>query len=216
MATIDQLYARIILDTNRDDLGSGGEFEQAKIDAVADAIEDYADEAFWFNRIAATITTVAGSSSSALPAGMRFAALVSYLGSSLPKVPIETIEDAYNASTQTIGVPAHWADSGSTIGWWPTPDANYLLSVYGTADLGVPVSGGSNVWTTSGYRLILAAAKKILYRGSLRDPDGMQLAAAEEAEALAKLRRETRRRGVAELRSDTPRNRRTFNITRGW
>ena len=40
----NQLYARIILDLNRDDMGSGGELEQAKIDAVADAIELHAGE----------------------------------------------------------------------------------------------------------------------------------------------------------------------------
>src|SRR4051812_45852643 len=80
MATLTQLYARIILDTNRDDMGSGGELEQAKIDAVADAIARHASEFFWFNRASGTVTTVAGTATAALPAGMRIAQIVSRQG----------------------------------------------------------------------------------------------------------------------------------------
>ncbi len=211
MATIDQLYTRIILDTNRDDLGAGNELEQAKIDAVADAVEDYADELFWFNRASGTASTVNATATVALPAGMRLASKVAYLGIELAKIPLEEIE----FRTET-GSPSRWADDGTNIHLWPIPDAAYALAVYGVADLGVPTAGNSNAWTTNGYRLILGAAKKILYRGSLRDPDGMQLAAAEEQEALAKLRRETRRRMVSDARTDLIVRPRSFSITRGW
>ena len=50
MATLAQLKTRIILEVDRDDLGSGGEAEQALIDACTDAIEHYSGEEFWFNR----------------------------------------------------------------------------------------------------------------------------------------------------------------------
>jgi hypothetical protein len=39
----------------------------------------------------------------------------------------------------------------------------------------VPASGSAtNEWTTEAFRLILGEAKKILYRGALRDPDGLR------------------------------------------
>ena len=53
----------------------------------------------------------------------------------------------------------------------------------------------SNQWTNEGSDLIAARARMLLCRDSLRDVDGYRLAAEAEAEALAKLRRETRRRG---------------------
>jgi hypothetical protein len=202
MATLTQLYARIILDTNRDDMGSGGELEQAKIDAVADAIESYADELFWFNRKSGTLTTAANIATAALPAGMRIAKVVTCLGSPLLRVSLEDIQAAYNATTPATGIPSRWAEDEGTIHFWPTPDAAYLLPVYGLADLGVPVT--SNEWTVEGYRLILGAAKKILCRGPLRDPEGLALAKDEIEEALTKLRRETRRRGEVAASTDLP------------
>lgn len=202
MSTLTQLYTRIILDTNNDSMGSGGELEQAKIDAVSDAIENFADEQFWFNRFSGTAATTSGTATVALPTGMRLARVVTYLGLALQKVPLETIEQAYNASIPVTGIPSQWADDGNTIHLYPTPNAVYSLAVYGLADLGVP--GTTNAWTTEGYRLILAEAKRILYRGTLRDAQGLQFAADEVDEALTKLRRETRRRGVTALTTDLP------------
>jgi hypothetical protein len=202
MATLDQLYARIVLDTNRDDMGSGGELEQAKIDAVADAIEGHAGELFWFNRLAGAAATVAGAATLALPAGMRIAEVVTYLGRALRKVPLEKIQKAENSTAPVAGPPCLWAEDGAAIHLWPMPDAVYALAVSGIADLGVPAS--SNAWTVEGYRLILAEAKKILCRGPLRDSDGMALAADEAREALTRMRRETRRRASAPLAADLP------------
>ncbi len=212
MATITQLYTRIILDTNRDDMGSGGELEQAKIDAVADAIENYADELFWFNRKSGTAPTVANTATVALPSGMRIPTLVNYLGSPLLKVPLEAIEAAQNVSTPTVGPPSQWAEDEGLIRLYPTPDAVYTIGVFGIAELGVPAT--TNEWSVEGYRLILAEAKKILYRGPLRDPEGAALANDEIAEALTKLRRETRRRGVVSATTDIPVPTR-FNILTG-
>src|SRR3954464_6002648 len=181
MATLTQLYARIILDTNRDDMGSGGELEQAKIDAVADAIETHAGELFWFNRAAGSVATVAGIATATLPAGMRIAQVVTWRGKPLRKVPLEKIQKAENSAAPVVGPPCLWAEDGGAIHLWPMPDAIYPLAVNGIADLGVPA--GSNGWTVEGYRLILAEAKKILCRGPLRDPEGMALAADAAREA---------------------------------
>jgi len=202
MATLTQLYARIVLDLNRDDMGSGGELEQAKIDAVADAIELHAGEQFWFNRASGTVSTVAGTATIALPAGMRIARIVTWLGKALRKVPLEKILAAENSAAPVAGPPGLWAEDGGSIHLWPMPDAAYPLAVAGVADLGVPAS--TNAWTVEAYRLVLAEAKKILCRGPLRDPDGMALAADAAREALAALRRETGRRGGAPLAADLP------------
>jgi hypothetical protein len=212
MSTLAQLYTRIILDLRRTDMGSGGDLEQAKIDAVADAIENYADEQFWFNRSSGTVSTVANTATVALPSGMRLASVVTYLGTEVAKVPLEAIEAMVNASTPATGPPEKWAEDGSSIHLYPTPNAVYSLAIYGIADLGVPVT--SNAWTVEGFRLILGEAKKILCRGPLRDADGLALAKDEIDEALSKLRRETRKRAVAALVTDLPVPT-AFNIVNG-
>jgi hypothetical protein len=213
MATLTQLYARIVLDLNRDDMGSGGELEQAKVDAVADAIDSHAGELFWFNRASSTAATVAGAATIALPAGMRVALVVTWLGKPLRKVPLEKILAAENSAAPVSGPPCLWAADGGAIHLWPMPDAAYTLAISGIAELGVPAS--SNAWTVEGYRLILAEAKKILCRGPLRDGDGMALAADAAREALTALRRETGRRGAAPLAADLPAPGTGFDIHAG-
>lgn len=195
MATTAQLYTRIILDTNRDDMGSGGELEQAKIDAVAAAVDMHADELFWFNRKTSTKATVAATSTIALPTGMRAAIQLSYDGTPLAKYQLEDIQHL-----ETTGLPTKWAENDGAIQLQPIPDAVYTFDVFGIADLGVPAS--TNEWTTEAYELILNQAKVILCRGPLRDPEGLALAKDGLEEALTKLRRETRKRGHTPLRSD--------------
>jgi hypothetical protein len=212
MATLTQLYARIILDTNRDDMGSGGELEQAKIDAVADAIEMHAGETFWFNRASGAVATVAGAATAALPAGMRIAQVVAWRGAPLRRIPLEKIQAAENVASPVSGPPCRWAEDMGAIHLWPVPDAVYALAAFGIADLGVPAD--TNAWTAEGYMLILAEAKKILCRGPLRDPEGLALAADEAREALIRLRRETSRRGAAAPSTDLPATPR-FDIVAG-
>lgn len=207
MATIAQLYTRIALDVERDDMSSGGALEQAKIDAVADAIETYADDLFWFNRKSGTTSTVANTETAALPSGMRIPHIVAYLGENLQKVPIDQIEHR----TET-GIPSKWAENEGAIQLWPVPDAVYTLSVSGVAELGVPAS--SNEWTTEAYKLILNEAKLTLCAGPLRDPEGASLARAMRDEALARLRRETRRRAMTNLTTDLASGA-AFNINTG-
>lgn len=199
MATLAQTYTRIILELNRDDMGTGGELEQAKIDAVDRAIEAHADELFWFNRKAGTANTVAATATVALPSGMRLALGVSYNQAPLTKVPLDQIEHL-----TTAGVPTQWAENEGAIQLYPVPDGVYALLVTGIEELGTPASAASNHWTTTAYDLTVAEAKLRLCRGSLRDPEGASLALGERDEALGKLRRETRRRGGVNLQSDLP------------
>ncbi|MGQ0557991.1 MAG: phage adaptor protein [Sphingosinicella sp.] len=203
MATLTQLYTRIVLDLDRDDMGSGGALEQAKVDAVAAAVEHHCDDSFWFNRAGGTAATVAGTATVAMPSGVRFPHTVTWLGSPLSKVPLHLIHEAVNVSDPATGVPSSWAEDEGVIRLHPTPAAAYTLGIYGLASTGVPTAGGdANIWTTEAYELIVAANRILCRR--LRDADGLSIWGQAEEEALAKLRRETRRRGEAPLRTDLP------------
>ena len=197
MATLSELKTRIIAETNRDDMGSGGELETVLSNTIARAIEFHADEQFWFNRASGSVNTVATTATVTIPTGVRIAQQVSYNGALLTKVALGDIEHL-----TTTGVPSSWAESEGAIRLSPIPDGVYAITVYGVAELGVPAS--SNEWTTSGLDLIDATARKILYRDILRDVDGYALARAAEEEELTKLRRETRRRGRTGLTTDLP------------
>jgi hypothetical protein len=211
MATLTQLYTRIILDLNRGDMGASGELEQAKIDAVVDAIDKYKTEQFWFNRASGTGNTTAADATLTMPTGVYVPKMVTYLGRDLTRVGLDTIE----ARTET-GRPTQWAEDEETIHLWPIPDATYALYVYGTADIDAPASGASsNIWTTEAYRLILNEAKMILCRGPLRDPEGLDLARDGRDDALAALRRESRNRDRAPLVTDIPPTREVYNINLG-
>lgn len=214
MATLAQLYTRLILDLSRDDMGAGAELEQAKIDAVADAITKYANQPFWFNRASGAVSTVAGTATSALPAGMRIPQIVTYLGIPLRKVEVEDIDAVYNSTTIVTSQPTWWAEDGGLIHFYPTPNAVYSMVVYGIADLGVPASGASNAWTVEAIDLILNEAKVTLCRGPLRDAEGLSFAKDGVADALTYLRKETRRRGGVDASTDIP-VRQRFNINTG-
>lgn len=197
MATLTELKTRVILETNRDDMSAGGAMEQALIDAYTRAIEFHADEAFWFNRKTGTVSTVASATNVALPSGMRIAQIISHLQVPLIKAALGDIE--HLAAT---GLPTRWAENEGAIQLSPIPDAAYSLKVTGIAELGVPAT--TNEWTTEAYDLICARTRLILYRDYLRDGEGASFASLAEAEALTKLRRETRRRGATVRGTDLP------------
>src|SRR3954451_12065705 len=114
MPTLAELQARIVLDLARDDLSPGGELAQALDDAIADAVETYADEAFWFNFASGETATSANVATAALPAGMRTASLVSRQGVMLRKVPLASI-----AGRTETGCPSLWAEEGGALRLWP-------------------------------------------------------------------------------------------------
>jgi hypothetical protein len=195
MATLDQLKTRIILEIDRDDLGAGGEAEQALIDAFTDAIEFYSDQLFWFNRASGSANSVAGVASITLPSGLRIADSLACNGEGLKKVALSDIQDRSGT-----GVPSHWAENGGVVQLWPIPDAIYPIAFHGLSSTGVPVTGSdSNFWTIDAYKLIVARSKVALFR-LFKEYDAMQSAQAEEAEALSRLLSETRRRSATPLR----------------
>ena len=188
MPTLAELKTRIVTETNRDDMGAGGELETLLADAIARAIEFHADELFWFNRASAAAETVAESATVAIPSDLRIALSVSCDGTPLRKIAVEDI-----AGLSGSGRPLLWAEDDGAIRLWPVPDSVYALALAGIAELGVPED--TNEWTEAGCDLIAARVRMLLFRDSLRDLDGVQLAASAEDEALSRLRRETRRRG---------------------
>jgi hypothetical protein len=214
MATLLELKTRIRLETNKDDIASGGEAETALTTAIAQAIEYYSTEQFWFNRASGTAATSASMATIALPAGIRYPQAVSYRAELLRPADLSEIQLLTDS-----GLPSRWAENEGAIQLWPVPDATYALAVYGLASTGIPAfDGATNIWTIEALDLICARAKFLLYRDVWRDMDAVQLAASAEGEALSRLRKETRRRGIAPLRStgDEPWSARSsFNISRG-
>ena len=188
MATLFDLKTRIVTETNRDDLASGGELEFMLNDAIARAIEFHADELFWFNRATVAAETAVELATVAVPTGLRIPLSVACEGALLRKIAVEDME-----SLSGKGRPLLWAEEDGAIRLWPVPDAIHQLTVTGIAELGVP--DGANEWTEAGCDLIAARVRMLLFRDTFRDLEGVQLAASAEEEALARLRRETRRRG---------------------
>lgn len=213
MATLAELKTRIRLETNKDDIAASGEAAQALTDALTRAVEYYSTEQFWFNRASGSTNTVAGTATIALPSGVRYPTLAAYLQEPLIKTDLDKIEHL-----TTTGLPQYWAENESLIQLYPVPDAVYAIKIYGLASTALPDDAASNIWTSEALDLICARAKFILYRDIWRDMEGVQLAASAEGEALSRLRKETRRRGIAPLRSrgDEPWSARSsFNINRG-
>ena len=198
MASLSELKARIIAETNRADLGAGEELEDMLALCIARAIEHHSDEQFWFNRESATAATAAGKAFVPTPYAVRIAHAVAGDHGPLRRVPIERIEQRGACA----GAPREWAAKGDLIALWPVPDVSYALTIHGVAQIDAPESASDcNAWTNEAADLIAARARFLLYRDIFRDVEGTQLAAQAEGEALSKLRRETRRRGAAPLQS---------------
>ena len=212
--TLGDLKTRIIAETNRDDLGAGLALETQLGLCIARAIEFHSDQDFWFNRGSGTRSTSNGVATVALPTGVRVPATVAYSASPLLKAAIEDIEYLTGS-----GLPTRWAQNGGNIQLWPIPDGAYALAIYGIAQIDAPtLDATSNVWTAEAQDLIAARTRFLLFRDVFRDGEGVQLAAQAEGEALERLRKESRRRGMTPLRStgDEPWSAATtFNISTG-
>jgi hypothetical protein len=210
MATYADLQARIIRETNRDDLGDT--LALSLTQAIQDAIAFYADQRFWFNESIATSVTVLNNEYVSLPGTTnfrkldRFAITVGATQYPLRAQSLVQIED-WAKAIQTQGQPTDYAVYGSadtpTYRLWPRPNAVFPLTWVGVVDLGTLSAGSdSNSWTTYGQALIVARAKMLLYRDQFRDMEGAQVAANAEAQQLNTLKTETARRlGTGRMKS---------------
>lgn len=211
MATLGELKTRIRLETNKDDIASGGEAEAALTRAINRAIDYYSNESFWFNQARASATTTGGTQTVALPAALRSAKRVIYSNAELLKRGVEDMD-----ATTSTGSPDYWAEDGSNIRLHPIPDAVYSLTIVGLSSTATPSTDtASNYWTTEAEDLISARARMLLYRDLWQDGENMKLAAQAEADEFTRLMRETARRRARLMVTDIPPLRNRFNITTG-
>lgn len=198
MATLGELKTRISVEMDRDDLLD--EFVTQLNDHVADAIEFFSDERFWFNALVTTGTATQGQVGMNIPATIRKIDKIT-----IPSVYVEvrelTLPELERLQDGVTAQPRYYAYYNDGIRFWPVPDENYTLEFTGLAQLGAPASdSASNVWTTTAAALIVNRAKMTLARDVYRDPDGVQLYGSAAAEALKRLKRETAKRLVSPLR----------------
>lgn len=200
MATYGDLKDRIRQETVRDDIASGGENESALTRAITQAIEFYQSQRFWFKYGLATADTTAGTPILALPATIRIAdEIKNPSGCLLIKVPLRDIL----TGTET-GEPTRYAEYGSSVYLWPTPEAAYTLTFLGVTSVAIPATDNdSNIWTTEAYDLISAHAKFRLYDALWYDRERAAMAQAEAGEAFARLMDETTQRNDTPLRLPT-------------
>lgn len=205
MATLGDLKARIIQETNRDDLVD--DMASALANVIAKSIEQYAAIRWWFNERRITISTVAGIGSVLWPADAT---------NSLRVIDVLTLDltggnrwplaarsvDEWEAITQpaaTGGQPTDYLVENTLIRLWPVPNQVWNLGLRGLFDVTPIVSADtdSNFWTNQGADLITAQAKMRLYRDYLsattQDPRFAN-AALQEADAYTRLRSESTRR----------------------
>lgn len=198
MATLGELKTRISVEMDRDDLLD--EFVQQLEDHIADAIEFFSDERFWFNAIVTTGTATASQIGMDVPSGIRRIDKVT-----IPNVYVQvrelTLPELEALQDGVTAQPRYYAYYNDQIRFWPVPDQNYTIEFTGLAQIDAPAADGdSNVWTTTAAALIVNRAKMTLARDIYRDPEGVQLYGSATSEALQRLKRETARRLVTPRR----------------
>jgi hypothetical protein len=193
MVTFATQKTRIADEMVRSDLAAGGAREGLLEQHYQDAVAHYANDKFWFNSVLTTVNTVATVATVNIPATVR----------RVEKITIPALQRTLREVTMAdipkwedvTGVPEVYAYFNDQLRFYPVPDAVYTLQLYGLAQIAAPsANADDNIWTNEAAPLIRAHTKATLYRGVYRDPEGTQLALAEEIDALDRLRRETARR----------------------
>jgi hypothetical protein len=210
MVTFATQKTRIADEMVRSDIASGGAREALLEKHYQDAVEYYANRKFWFNSILTTAATTAGVATVSIPATVQTVERVT-----LPVYDLELLERTVMdiPEDDVSGPPRLYSYYNDALRFWPTPDAAYTLNIYGVAKVAAPANGtDDNIWTNEAAPIIRAHTKATLYRGVYRDPEGTQLALAEERDALDAIERETARRLETRLVNRRLSGRR-FNIT---
>lgn len=195
MSSLGDLKARIIAETNRDDLLD--DLSGALSAVINQAIEFYSTSRFWFNELRTTSSTIPGNEYISYPAGIRFLdgvyLLVGGVRYDMRAQTPEYIEGMY--STPIFGQPTDYTSYLTQLRLWPTPTISYVVVWFGVADVlpALTDDGSSNYWTNEAQDLIVACAEKYLYRDYWKDPRWENAAAAED-EAYRALKGKTNRR----------------------
>lgn len=193
MATLADLKARIIAETNRDDLAD--DLATALDEVISRAIEFYAVQRFTFNEYRQTATTVANNQYVTLPAGTR---MIDYLSVTVGSnaYPLRSqawqVIEEWNGYATTSGQPTDYSVQTGQVRLYPVPNTAYPLTFLGVADVtpALDYSDGAstNAWLTDGYDLIAARVRYLLYRDYFRDAEGANIALGAEQESLSDLR----------------------------
>lgn len=199
MSTLGTMKTRIADELSRDDLSS-----QIGL-AIASAIQQYEGERFTFNEKRYLLPTVAGTEyyeltsltqtdASALGTGetlLEIDSMALSLNNDLCRLSERSQQwmDTYGAGA-TQGQPYDYAVFSDRVRLYPIPGAVYSIIVSGLARLpALSADGDTNGWLTDGEALIRNEAKAILYRDTLRDKEGLELATLAIGSAMASLRR---------------------------
>lgn len=201
MSTFGTMKTRIADEIVRDDLSS------QIANAVISAIAIWAPQRFGFNEKRYRLTTVASqeyyamseltnTDASALGTGETLLEVdsftLTYSGQpySLLDCTQQWIDREQSASEFYTGQPAFFGIFSDQIRLAPIPDAAYVSTISGLAQLGtLSADSDTNAWMTEGEGLIRAQAKLILYRDIIRDMEGVSIAKDALAEAYEPLKR---------------------------
>ena len=201
MATLGDLKTRIISETTRDDLADdlAAQFQNV----IAQAIDQYAAERWWFNESRQSVLTTPGQQTIPWPTGARIIdGLYLEQNNGNTRWPLQARSiDEFESLMQpsTLGQPADYLVKGLLVYLFPTPNAAYSLVWDLLIDVAPPLvlDTDQNFWTNQGQDLIAAQTKIRLYRDYLSavatDPRLMGATMAEQA-AYSRLRAESTRR----------------------
>lgn len=191
MATYGDLQSEIADELNRSNLTS--QIQKT----IQEAIHKYERERFYFNETRTSLATVAGQAYIAVPDDMVYEDIliitVGNANSALEKRGYHWIEERVNNSI--TGIPTDYAVYQNQFRLHPVPNAVYTVTLSYVKRLStLSQENDSNDWTTAGYDLIKATAKRLIYSHYLHEPNNMALAMQSERTAFMALRGETDQR----------------------
>jgi hypothetical protein len=201
MATLGDLKARIISETTRDDLADdlAAQFQNV----IAQAIDQYAAERWWFNESRQLVLTTPGQPTIPWPTGARIIDglyLEQNNGNTRWPLTARSIDEFERFMQPNVrGQPTDYLVKGLLVYLFPTPNAAYSLAWDLLIDVAPPLLADTdqNFWTNQGQDLIVAQSKIRLYRDYLSavatDPRLLGTQMQEQA-AYSRLRAESTRR----------------------
>lgn len=210
MATLGDLQNRVIAETMRDDLSDDLAAQFAIV--VAKAIEQYANERWWFNEYRVTFQTITNQNyvvwnQTGAPPMRWIDGLWLELNQGNTRWPVHACSiDEFEALNQPLvkGQPTNYlvttdVNGSSIIKLFPIPSTTWQLAMDYIADVQpyVVLPTDSNFWTNQGQDLIVAQCKIRLYRdylsANVQDPR-LANAIEQEKDAYSRLRSESTRR----------------------
>ena len=173
--------------------------------AIQDAIRHYKANRFWFNEGTTTFSTVSGTEYYNLPTDyLLIDSMTSDAGGGTYTIHPKTFQwiDEIALANTSVGWPDYYAIYKNQIRLWPVPNGAYTLTVAGVRELdALSDDADTNEWMQDGEELIRGRALYLLWSNVKNDENRAAVAKRLEAEALARLKRESaRRKGPRRMR----------------